>query len=369
MSFKVEVCRIASVANHPNADRLDLITLADKDWVCVTAKGNFKPQDLCVYFPVDSILPIDVENKIFGIDAKVKLNGSRVRTIKLRGAVSQGIAASFKTLGLTESKYSIGYDMTKMLGVIKYEPPAARCTNKTAATSKKQTNPHFRKYTGIENAKNYAKLFAEGEDVVVTEKLHGTNFRAGWVPFHASTPWKRFKAWLGVAPKYEFVFGSHNVQLQDKLLYKGYYDKNLYAEAVVKYSLKEKLKPGEVVYGEIIGDGVQKGYTYGCNPGERKLVLFEVMLDGKYIDPIFARKFAEACQLEFVPVIYKGCFIKEKILSLKDGPSVYCPTQKIREGCVVRSIIEQDCYIGRKTLKFISDAYLLANQDEESIGH
>lgn len=366
-TFKIEIVRIDSVMPHPNADRLDLLRI--KDWQCVSSKGNFQQGDLAVYFPIDSLLPSNIEDVIFGKDAKVRLTNSRVRTIKLRGAISQGLAVKPETVGLFGG-WKVGADVTSELKVTKYDPPVklSSASNPNAA-SKKQTNPHFRKFTSIENAKNYPDVFNDVDEVVVTEKIHGTNFRCGWVPFHADTFWKKLKQLTGFAPEYDFVYGSHNVQLQSKMLYSGFYDKNVYAEAVLKYSLRGVLRKGEVVYGEIYGDGIQKGYSYGCNPGERKLVLFDVMMDGQYLDPVAFKKWAEARQLPTVPQLYVGYFNKEKILSLRDGASVLDPSQKVREGCVVRSIKEEMSYIGRKMLKFISDEYLLKNQDNESEAH
>jgi RNA ligase (TIGR02306 family) len=360
--LRVEVCEIVEINPHPNADRLELATV--KGWNCVVPKGRYSAGDRCIYFPIDSVLPATVEAAIFPPDSKVKLNASRVRTIKLRGAISQGLVVEPELFGLQEA--GVDTDVTALLGVTKYEPPPppAHMATKGGQASYKQINPNFRKYTSLENAKNYPKLFEDGEPVVVTEKIHGTNFRAGYVPFHSSTWWKKVKRFLRLAPKYEFVYGSHNVQLQGKLLYDGFYDQNVYAEAVVRYRLKEILKPGEVVYGEIFGDAIQKGYGYGCGAGERKLVLFDVMVNSVYLDAIAFQKWTDARQLPRVPVLHCGAFSSAKIRALTAGPSVLNPLQAIREGVVVRPLSEQVTHIGRKVLKFISDDYLLREQSE-----
>ena len=367
-TLKVSIERVRSVQPHPNADRLDLIEVLG--WQCVVSKDSFKVGDLCVYFPIDSVLPQPVEQAIFGIDSKVKLEKSRVRTIKLRGAVSQGLAVHPQTL-ISLLPYSIGEgdEVTEKLGVTKYEPPASgTLTVAHVKTSKKQTNPNFRKYTEIENGKNYPDLFQEGEEVVVTEKIHGTNFRAGRVPFSASTLWKKILQFLGLAPKFEFVYGSHNVQLQDKVLASTYYDKNVYAEAVVKYGLAHKdnmfyIPDGYVVYGEVYGDGIQKGYNYGL--GERALVLFDIMKDGEYLDFPDFDKMATSNYWPTVPVLYVGPYNKEKIMSMVSGPSVLCPDQKVREGIVVKAVKEQTTHMGRKILKLINPDYLLDKNNSE----
>ncbi len=365
-SFRVESVSVSSIMNHPNADRLDLVKMRGKDWQCVTSKGNFRVGDTAIYFPIDSILPSELECQIFGPDSKVKLNGSRVKTIKLRGAISQGLLVDPKVLNLHTTP---GCDFTGKLKVTQYEVAPQKVGRQGQATSKKQCNPNFRKYTGIENAKNYSAVFAEGEEVSVTEKIHGTNFRAGYVPFYADTLWKKLKKFFGFAPTFEFVYGSHNVQLQSKLLYKGFYDQNYYAHAVVAYKLKDILREGEVVYGEIYGDGVQKNYSYGCSAGERRLVIFDVMQHGHYLDAVAFKHWTDERGLPVVPELYRGPFSKEKVLELRDGNSVLAPNQKIREGVVVKPLVEEITYIGRKVLKFISDDYLLKHQDDVTVDH
>ena len=54
--FKVEVVKINSVNPHPNADRLDICTFEGMAYQVITAKGNFKPEDLAFYFPIDSVI-------------------------------------------------------------------------------------------------------------------------------------------------------------------------------------------------------------------------------------------------------------------------------------------------------------------------
>ncbi len=257
----VEIAEILSIQPHPNADRLELATV--KGWNCVVPKGEFKAGDSCIYIPIDSVLPETIEAKIFGADSKIKLTNRRVKTIKLRGAISQGLIVAPSTFDLERTK--TGTDVTKTLGVTKYEPPSAPSGMNTAKaqTSYKQTNP-----------------------------------------------------------------------------------------------------PGEVVYGEVYGDGIQKGYTYGCGPGQRKLVLFDVMVNGEYLDPLAFQKWADARGFETAPVLFKGAFDREAVKALTVGASVLAPAQKVREGVVVKPMREATTYIGRKVLKFISDEYLLRDSTD-----
>lgn len=362
-TLKVSVEKILKISPHPNADRLEIAEVLG--WNCVTGKGVYKEGDLCVYIPIDSVLPPEVEVKIFPPDSKVKLHHSRVKTIKLRGAISQGLIVRPELLGVDESE---GTDVTEALGIKKYEPVVRISANSSpAAASKKQVNPNFRKYTDIQNIKNYPRLFEEGETVTAREKIHGANFRAGYVPFHATTIVKKILKFLHLAPKNAFVYGSHNVQLQDKMLYQGFYDKNVYAEAVVKYELAKKLKAGEVVYGEVYGDGIQKGYHYGTVPGERMLAIFDVMIDGKWLDDADMEAFCTARGLPVAPKVYEGPYNLETLKKIADQPSTVAPNQDTPEGIVVKPVTDQMSYAGRKVLKLISAAYdLKKHQSDDS---
>ncbi len=367
--LKVEVVLVDAVEKHPNADRLDIATI--KGWQCVVSRGSFKAGDEALYIPIDSILPPEVETKIFGIDAKVKLSKSRVRTIKLRGAISQGLLITLdEIVSLTHppdtGQFAVGDDLAEELGITKYEPPVKLGAGSgVQSTSAKRTNPHFHKYTGIENFKNYPKLFDDEVEIVAHEKIHGTNFRAGWVLFHAYTWWDKIRAFFHLTPKWKFVYGSHNVQLQDKFLYSGFYTKNVYAETVHNYDLEDALEPGEVVYGEIYGSGVQKGYDYGLAEGVRKLVVFDVKVNDRYLNAGELIAFCARLKLPMTPLIFCGNHPGNVTLSnLTEGLSLLGPTPFGREGIVIRPLSEKVTYMGRKILKFKSDTFLLKAEDD-----
>ena len=379
-TFAVKVERIRKVEPHPNADRLDLVQI--NDWWCVVQKGSFKENDLCVYFPVDSILSRQVEEAIFGPDSKVKLTKSRVRTIKLRGAISQGLAVGIEVLRGVRGNWGDGYqefyehdDLTAILGIVKYEPPSNEIPMAMRGSQTSKTNPYFKKYTDLDNAKFHPGVFEPAEAVIITEKIHGTNFRAGYVPAVANTFWKKVLQFFHLLPKYEFVYGSRNVQLQDRrdggsTWIQKHTDvtENVYLEAVVKYRLRELLKPGEVLYGEVYGAGIQKDYTYGCEADERKFVAFDMAVldeegNTKYLSSLHFMSVCKSRGIPTVPVLFTGGFDFEFVRSLTKGASVLAPSQKVREGVVIKPLVEKTHpLIGRKALKMINDDYLL-NRD------
>lgn len=117
----VTIRRVDDVVKHPNADALDLLRIGG--WQVVSAKGNFKTGDLCFFFEIDSILP-DAPQFKFLIDKQGKQYskglGARLRTIKLRGAVSQGLA--IPTSEFPEILIHSDVSLDEQLGVYKYEP-------------------------------------------------------------------------------------------------------------------------------------------------------------------------------------------------------------------------------------------------------
>jgi RNA ligase (TIGR02306 family) len=374
--LKVEVVKIDDVTAHPNADRMELAFVGGYQ-VCVQL-GAYISGDTAVYIPVDSVLPEKLEAHIFGENAKVKLHKSRVRAIKLRGAVSQGMLMSTnETLDYFISQRIVAGanlrdDLTELLGITKYQPPVKNIPqgmntdkNKVAA---RHNNPFFSKYTDISHLRKYVEAL-EDKPVYVTEKIHGTNFRCGWVPFVPKTIFQKLKNILGLCPADEFVYGSHNVQLQNKGGKNAFSD-NVYKRIVRNHNLKKKIPKGHVWYGEIFGDKIQTGYEYGLKDGSVDVAFMDikwVATDGhsEYMDFSEVISWVEGMGEQVVPYqlfsLYDFKAIVEKLNEPGRVSQVDGMTQPV-EGFVIRPLKEQSFYGGRLILKLLSDAYLL-NKD------
>lgn len=367
-TFKVEVVQIDEILPHPGADRLELARIAG--WNCVVRKDEYKAGQRVVYIPIDAVLPPELEGKLFPIESKVKLKNSRVRTIKLRGAISQGLVITLEEAGLPSST-APGNDVTTLLSIKKYEPPVRSTPGMMRGNQVKKVlaNPLFHKYTDIENFKYYNTLFAPGEMVYISEKLHGTSARYAKLPRH-------FNGWVGKtfhrvlrllnlrSSDYEFCYGSRNVQLQSKFNYKGYYKDNVYAKIAQEFSIESCLSAGEAIYGEIVGDGIQKGYTYGCRPGEHKFFVYDIQINGRWLDYGELVSWADDRGYALVPKLYVGPYSPEKADELRKGDSEV-GRQKVREGVVIKPTVESNSMIGRKVLKHINDEYLLKDENTD----
>lgn len=362
-TLKVEVVKIDEVLVHPNADRLELARV--KGWNVVVGKGNFQEGHIAVYFPIDSVLPKKLEEQLFPPDSKIKLHKSRIRTIKIRGAISQGMLVPISELrALDHMTLEVGDDVTSILGVTKYEPHNPDYQAGSSNKPVRKGNPNFNRYTNIENIKNYNNVFTEGEWVWISEKLHGTSARYGYVErYYEPTFFGKLCKYvddiltmLGWCRTHEFVYGSRNVQLSLNTR-----KENIYLKVGKQENFQQKLKDGECVYGEIVGYGIQKGYSYGCSPGEYKFFAYDVSVDGRWLNYAEFLNFCRERKITTVPCLYVGPYSKEIELKHRDGDSTI-GGQKVREGVIVKPLVEAVASCGRKVLKSISDAYYL-NKD------
>jgi len=139
----------------------------------------------------------------------------------------------------------------------------------------------------------------------------------------------------------------------------------VYKDLSVKYDIRSKLVPGEEVFGELYGDGIQKNYKYGCKQGEHKLVVFDVMKDGRWLNHDELVTWCAIADLPMVPILYRGPYYQETLDKMTVGPSVLCPAQKVREGAVVRPAVDRVGACGRVVLKNINPAYLLDKDNSD----
>jgi len=363
-TYKVPYTTIVSIEPHSNAERLELAFVYG--FQVVVRKDQYKVGDPIIYIPIDSLLPQWLEDKLFPEGSKVKLHHHRVRQIKLRGLASQGMIIDPADVAekVNPAYIQAEQNLAAVLGVTKYEPPQAgfaQVQGKPRNRNKKHEHPLFHKYNGVDNIKWFPTLFKETEEVLVECKLHGTNARASKLPFIANTWKKKLKKFFRLAPKVEKCYGSNNVDISAATDYKGYYGEDVYGQCFEALDVFNKLQLGEIVYGEIIGPKIQANYDYGLK--EHHFVVFDVKVlqpDGKFrwMNPEEVEAFCQQRGFEFVPVLYRGPFNKDFIYTLTKGPSVYCPSQKVREGVVVKSRFNYDTDGNKKALKWINEDYL-----------
>jgi len=315
-TFKAEVVEIKEIEKHPNADSLSITKVFD--YPVVIRTSDFKIGDKAIYIPIDSVVP-DRPEWAF-------LQGHmRIKAKKLRGIFSQGMLIA------ATSSSTVGEDVTERLGIYKYEPPL---TPASGLGGDNEQDPGFiPKYTDIENLRRYHDVLIEGEEVILTEKVHGCCSRFTY---------NQDRLWVG----------SHGqIKKMDP--------NNLWWKLANEYKLGDKLKnyPGKVVYGE--GYGRVQDLRYGLKD-QVKLIIFDVfdLNKGSYMKWDDMEPFVKELGLDIVPVLYRGPWNKD-LFKHAEGKSTLC-NDHCREGFVVRPVEERyDRRVGRVVLKLHGEEYLL----------
>jgi RNA ligase (TIGR02306 family) len=350
---------------HDNADRLEIAQPVGTDWFVVVGKEQFKTGDLGVFVPIGTVASPEFIKKHLE-KSKIQLNKGRIKTVKIRGVYSQGIIVT------PDDDMQLGEDVTKKLGITKYEPPARSevCVSTKGSRQYRKVNKYRREvdalfpvYTKIRNFKHFPLHINTKEKVVITEKIHGTNFRAGkiYVGHTKQAWWRRL---FRCKKQWEYVVGSHNVTkwVEDKL----------YHRAAKQYGL-DKLGEewdGFIFYGEVYGHGVQE-LSYGVPPGEIRLCIIDIMFKDKYGSRHYLghKQTSEICnilRLPMAPVLYVGEW-DSSLVRLADGASTISGADNIREGFVIKPLLVEryQHQVGRVVLKRISDAYLTSKKRTE----
>lgn len=327
-SLIVKVVQIDDIKEHPNADKLEIAIV--KGWECISLKDDYKVGDKVVYAPIDSVLPLELSDKM---NVTKYLSSGKVKTTKLRGLYSQGLLIPIKYVPNAES-LKIGDDVAEILGITKYVPPISVKMEGTH----RPNDAKFIKYTDIENIKNFPDVLHEGDEVVITEKLHGTNFKAANIDG-------------------EVHVGGHRTDFIES-------DENLYWKVSNMYNLKTILKPGEQIFGEVYGFKIQK-LAYGLK-NRFDVRFFDLMIDYKYVNYIEFKKYCEENALPMVPELFVGKWDKDQ-MSLAAGKTTLA--DHVREGIVIKPTIERfDETIGRVVLKHLNEAYLIKDYGDEIRG-
>lgn len=374
------VRKISEIKPHSNADALELAMI--DGWQVIVKKGEFKPDDLCVYFEIDSFLPIedryDFLKRNSYRDTKNLGKGFRLRTIKLRGELSQGLALplsafpeiiyqynyiplQFETEEETrvhwEKFYNeksendmawvfgptmVPFDVTKLLKVQKFEKPIPACLRGRIRGNFPDFIPKTDE-TRIQNLK-YREIDRHWNDTFeVSEKLDGSS--------------------MTVYIKNDVVgVCSRNLDILED-------EKNSFWIAAREQNLvgilesyKERTGRNIAIQGELIGEGIQN------NPYEIKGVHFYLFniydIDNQcYFGSLDRQSFCFENSVDHVPLLwvmqlnyYDRDTLKSNLLEYAEGKSIL-NNKTEREGVVFKS------YDGTFSFKAISNKFLLGEKE------
>jgi RNA ligase (TIGR02306 family) len=331
----------------PNADAIEKIRILG--WWVVVKKGEFKPGDKVVYCEIDSLLPERAEFEFLrpssykpaitdGTGSVLQAAGFRIKTIKLRGQVSQGICFPLSILppGATADEDA---DVTELLAVRKWEPPQTGTSGRTRGSF-----PGFLPKTDETRVQVLEKVIERhrGTKFFVTEKLDGTSFTA-------------------------FVRGGEFGVCSRNMLLDTTDETSALIRLAKRLDLEAKLRAlgaargHEVaVQGEVIGPGVQQN-KYGLK--QIALRVFNVFDVSGYRFFDHAHMLAAVAEMGLDAVPLLGTVVLnhtiDELVALSEGLSVLNAKAQ-REGIVLRPLVEvEDDYLGRLSFKAINPKFLL----------
>lgn len=345
-NINVSVEQVVEVIAHPNADKLEIVKILGTQ--TIAPKGEYKVGDRVIFFPPDILIPPAVSEKL-GVQKYLKgcmMGGlklpCRVAACRLRGTPSYGFIIK------ATCDRPLGTDVSADYQAEKYEPPVSTMDRCRFQGDCAADHPAFHKYTDIQNYYRYANALPEGTPVRITEKIHGTNSRVGYIRMEEG---------------YVFMGGSHKTNRKE---YDMAGNRSLYWRPLTQ-PMQDMLvtiggKCDIVVFGELFGPGIQD-MDYGVPPGEVGYQVFDITVDGRYIDWDELQIVCNQHSVATVPLLYCGPFDKATLDAHTDGPTTLGSVRskfKSREGCVVTPLHEthSDVLGGRLILKNKSADYL-----------
>lgn len=311
-------------------------------WSVVVDKGKYKRGDLVVYCEIDSWIPHEIApflSKGTALKEYRGVIGTRLRTVRLRGQISQGLVLPL-TMYTSRSSgpVAVGTDVSEVLNIALYEPPVPFAWGGEAeGLFPSQRIPR----TDQERVQNLVQEINEYRERAlsfeITEKLEGLSCTyyldldgvfhvcsrsVVWRESDGNTLWK--------------VARKHKVE-----------------QALRDYGVK-----GIAVQGELVGPGIQRNIYH---LPECEFYVFDIYDEqsGKYLSPEDRYHLCRLLELKHVPVVEHQHVLTEtveQILALAEGQSVLAEQE--REGVVFKCIEDPLIHF-----KAISNKYLIKSKN------
>lgn len=387
--------RILNIRPIPGADMIEAVDVLG--WTVVSQKDIHKVGDLVIYFEVDSFLNAN-EPRFASFEERFtnwgEKRGMRLKTVKLRKQISQGLILSLKEFPEIKNPKE-GDDVTEILKIEKWESLTEERSNgggMGAKTAGSRPFPSFIRKTDQERVQNrihHLPLVKDKETFEATIKLDGSSMTI--YHLHRNSPYfeqafeerearmlKR-KSWLqklvykakrklGLIKKPEFIQGvcSRNIELDPEgdNHFSQYVRDNKIFEALANFD------QNIAVQGELIGPAIQNNYE---NVPANDYFVYDIFDIDKqvYVLPESARIATRSLGLQYVPVLSEnfdlntmvknpdnevGRELVDNLLAFAEGPGMK-PGVK-REGVVFKSNTTEFSF------KAISNSYLLKKDKE-----
>lgn len=319
--------RIDAISQIEGADAIEVATVGG--WKVVVKKGEFKENNLAIFCEIDSWIPHDLAPFLSKGTEPREYNGvkgERLRTVRLRKQISQGLLLP------AGSAYPEGSDVTEALGIQKWEAPLPA----QLAGMAKGNFPSIIPKTDQERIQNLSKEFHEWKDYTweVTEKLEGSSMTC-YLPLEG-----------------DFEVCSRNLSLKREggtTFWKVAIEQN-----VENRMLLENLE-GFALQGELIGEGIQ-GNIYQIKGHQFHVFDIYDTKTGAYLPSKERIAICTKLGLNHAPIVAQGMRLPETLQDVIDyskGGSNLCVGQS-REGLVWKCLEDPSI-----SFKAINNDYLL----------
>lgn len=329
--------KIDDIAPIVGADAIEVATVGG--WKVVIKRDEYKVGDLAIYCEIDSWIPYQLAPFLSKGTQPREYNGvqgERLRTIRLRGQISQGLLLPLKHLTNYGADLGEGSDVTSDLNIQKYEPPIPA----QLAGEVRGMFPSIIPKTDQERVQNLTQELNEYNNLEfeVTEKLDGSSCT--------------------------FYLDSNNdLHVCSRNLDMKYDENNTFWKMAIKYDIKQKMIDNGLtnfaIQGELIGEGIQ-GNKYKIKGQD--FYVFDVYSanEGIYVNAKSRLDITKTLNLNHVPVISYSSYINIsafELLTLAEGKSILNKETE-REGLVFKSIIKPEIHF-----KAISNKFLIKTDD------
>lgn len=326
------VVKLGPAKQIAGADKIEYFeVLGNGPVVCV--KGDFKEGDLATFIPPETIVDTSLVAFSFLKKNARKSDGwAKVRPVRLRGQLSVGLL--LPPIGDEGANGAAHYRVKKIedFEAIKVEGPKPKSvpflrrwwlklTGRWQEENKKLW-PGIPTYDINQLYKMPKDLFDPEELMVVTEKLHGTNARY--------VIGKDGKLWCG-----------------SRTMWRLHDGRNVYSRAANEAGVEQKIRrlaEPIVLWGEIVGPQIQKGFDYGLEDGQLKFWCFDMYhaIDRRFLDPDETKNICHWLKISYVPIVTIDHWkhIEKELLGFAQSATVALPPGVVpdhpREGVVVR---------------------------------
>lgn len=323
--------RIAEIKDIDGADVIEAVRV--DGWWVVAKKGEYQVDQLATYLEVDSFVPTSIAPFLTKAGHEPKeyegVQGERLRTVKLRGQLSQGLLLPISSLpSVLQMEAEEGGDVTEALGVLKWERPISPQLYGQA----KGSFPSFLRKTDQERVQNIGRTLESYIDQTfeVTIKLDGSSCT------------------IFVKDEDDGVC-SRNLELKQN-------EDNAFWRIALDYDIHKKIRAygkNIAVQGELIAPNIQGNYEKVTKPEFYVFDVFDIDKQ-EYILPKERQEFCKLLDIPHVPVIDKSFAMisgVDKLLDMAEGDGMNKGVK--REGLVFKHNSSDFSF------KAISNSYLL----------